>query len=252
MTSVMFLGDAHGDRGFTKSAITWASNNAIDKIIQVGDLGFWPRTNNGKKFLHDVGKESAVCNVPFYFIDGNHEDHLVLDQLRARENDGFITYGKYPITYIDRGTSWEWGGVRFGAFGGAFSIDRKHRIEDSASYGWFRNEMPDESKIDALGKVDVLITHDAPIVPPIVYGLQHFKADETSALGQRAVYRALVATGAKLLVHGHWHLNERYGVHGATVQGLAMNQDSLYDAAVVYRTDDRRLFTLKQWEYRDE
>ena len=252
MTNVMLLGDTHGDRGFTLSAIRWASENDVDRIVQVGDFGFWPRTNNGKHFLHDVGKLSVELHVPFFWIDGNHEDHLYLEGLRVgpRDHNGFIHYGKYPVTYIDRGSRWEWGGVWFGAFGGAFSIDRRHRIEDSGQYGWFANEVPDETKIEALGKVDVLLTHDSPIIPPAMYGLQ-FKADETSALCQRAVYRALVSTEAKLLIHGHWHLNERYGVHGATIQALDMNQSSLYSAGVVFRTDDRRLFSVRGWEYRE-
>lgn len=260
MTNVMLLGDTHGDRGFTRNAIRWAAANDVDRIVQVGDFGFWPRTNNGQKFLHDVGKLSVELHVPFYFIDGNHEDHLYLNTLRGRYQaagphtglvDGFIPFGKYPIVYIDRGTRWEWGdNCWFGAFGGAYSIDRRNRLEDHGHYGWFRDELPDESKIAQLGKLDVILTHDAPIIPPIMMG-QRFKDDNTSRESQRSVYRALVTTQAKLLVHGHWHLNERYYVAGATAQGLAMNQDSLYQAGVVFRTSDRRLFSLKQWEYRD-
>lgn len=255
MTNVMLLGDTHGDVGFTNSAIVWAAENDVDRIVQVGDFGFWPRTNSGMKFLHRVGKKSVEMHVPLYFLDGNHDDHLVLASLRERHvpegnmPDGFINYGKYPITYIDRGARWDWGGVWFGSFGGAFSMDRSYRTENSGHYGWFANEVPDESKIEALGRVDVLLTHDSPIVPPLMHD-RYFRNDETSRGSQLAVYHALVASKAELLVHGHWHLNDQYRVHGATVQGLDMNQSSLYSAGVVFRTDDRRLFTLKQWEYR--
>jgi predicted phosphodiesterase len=247
---IMFLGDTHGDRGFTKKAIETCATDGIDCIVQVGDFGFWPRTNNGKRFLHDVGKHSHLLKVPLYWIDGNHEDHTYVDSLVARRDDKtFVSYGKYPIYYIPRGTVWDWDGVKFGAYGGAFSIDRPHRVEDSPSYGWFRQEMPDPDKMPE-GPIDVLVTHDAPIVPPSMYG-HGFKEDQTSRESQKLVYGALVRSQARLLVHGHWHINERYGVHGATVQGLAMNHDSLYAAAVVFRTDDRRLFTLREWEYRD-
>lgn len=255
MTNVMLLGDTHGDRGFTRGAIRWAAENDVNRIVQVGDFGFWPRTNNGQKFLHDVGKQSVESMVPFYFIDGNHEDHLVLNR-HVRDNlkpgDPWVHYGKYPVTYILRGGTWEWGGVRFGAFGGAFSIDRHNRIEDSGSYGWFADEVPDPSKIPDLGQVDVLLTHDSPIVPPCMYSAGGFKRDAMSSASQAAVYDALVASKASLLVHGHWHLYERYNVAGATVQALDMNQSSLYNAAVVFRTDDRRLFSIREWEYRDE
>lgn len=249
---IMFLGDTHGDRGFTREAIRYAAEGGINRIVQVGDFGFWPRVNNGTKFLHDVGKQSVQSMVPLYFLDGNHEDHDYLDALKGRGKEGepWVHYGKYPVTYIKRGARWEWGGVWFGAFGGAYSIDRRYRTMHGPAYGWFPQEMPDPDKIADLGQVDVLLTHEAPIVPPPMYG-QGFKTDETSTQSQRIVYEALVRTKAKLLVHGHWHLNHRYGVHGAVVQGLGMNQQGLYDAAVVFDTDDRRLYTLRQWEYRD-
>jgi len=245
----MMLGDTHGDRGFTKNAISWAEANGVDCVVQVGDFGFWPRTNNGQRFLHDVGKHSHELKIPLYWLDGNHEDHDYIDSL-LRRSDGqvFIPYGKYPLYFIPRGTVWNWGGVRFGAYGGACSIDRGLRIPNSPSYGWFEQEMPDPDKMPR-GPIDVLLTHDAPIPPPCLGG--SYKRDPTSSRSQRLVYEALVGSGAKLLVHGHWHVNERYGVHCAVVQGLAMNHNPLYDAAVVFRTDDRRLFTLKQWEYRD-
>lgn len=254
MTNIMFLGDCHGDRGFTRGAIRWAAENDVNCIVQVGDLGFWPRVNNGTRFLHDVGKQSAESGVPFYWLDGNHEDHKVLAKVAARLKPGefAVPYGKYPLHYLPRGTTWEWGGVRFGAFGGAFSIDRHRRIEDSGTYGWFANEVPDRSKIEDLGHVDVLLTHDSPIVPPCMYSTGGFKRDEMSSASQLAVYDALVASRASLLVHGHWHVNEQYLAAGATVQALDMNGSSLYHAGAVFRTDDRRLFSLRQWENRDE
>lgn len=249
MTKVMALGDTHGDRGFTRDAIRWAAANDVDLIVQVGDFGFWPRLNNGQKFLNDVGKLSVELHVPFYFIDGNHEDHDMLDTLQAE--DGFCSYGKYPITFIKRGTRWEWGGKTFGAFGGAYSIDRIQRIKFSYAYGWFPQEVPDESVIPDLGKVDVLFTHDAPIVPPGMCGTGNFKSDPQSQASQRAVYEAMSAAKPSLLIHGHWHHNELYKVHGVTVQALDMNQNGLYNAAVVYDTENSRMYTLKQWEYRD-
>lgn len=253
MRNIMLLGDSHGDRAFVKSAIEWAADNDIDCIVQMGDFGFWPRINNGQKFLYDVGKLSVTAHVPLYFIDGNHEDHIYLDAMRERNRSGgFIEYGKYPITYIDRGTTWKWGGVRFGAFGGAYSIDRRARVMDDARYGWFDNEMPDESKIKALGKVDVLLTHDSPVVPAPFYDSGGFRTDEISGLSQRAVYRALVSSEATLLVHGHWHMRYSGNVAGARVHGLGMNLQSLYEAAVVYTTTERRLYSLGHWEYREQ
>lgn len=246
----MALGDTHGDRGFTKLAITWAAENGVDRIVQVGDFGYWPRINSGQTFVADVGKHANQLGVPFYWLDGNHDDHDMIDGTIRTRGEGMISHGKYPITFIDRGHSWDWGGVRFGAFGGAFSIDRWGRIEHGGGWGWFAQEMPDPTKIEMLGKVDVLFTHDAPIVPPGKYATG-FKRDDTSLLSQRTVYDALLSSGASLLIHGHWHHNERYKVADAVIQALDMNQAGLYAAAVVFDTATKQLFNLHQWEHRD-
>lgn len=249
---IMFLGDTHGDNAFTKSALTFCSENGIDRVVQVGDFGYWPRINAGQNFIHEVAKRSADVGVPLYWLDGNHEDHKVLQGKVPDPVDFVRIADKYarerPIWYIPRGMSWEWEGTRFGAFGGAFSIDRYRRFEDDGRYGWFANEMPDESKIAGLGKVDVLLTHDAPIVPPVMFG-RGFKTDATSTLSQNTVLKALKASQATLLVHGHWHVNERYVAAGVAVQGLDCNYSSLYDAAVVFDTETKTLYTIQEWLY---
>lgn len=246
---VLLLGDSHGDKAFVNGALDYAAADGLDAVVQMGDFGYWPRTNNGQKFLHDVGKHSA-STVPLYWIDGNHEDHLELATLTKRPGEWHVMHGKYPIFHIRRGATWTWGNMRFGAFGGAYSIDRNMRVEDDGHYGWFRGEMPDPTVIEGLMNVDVLLTHDSPIVPPMMHGAG-FKTDATSTLSQHYVRCALNASGAALLVHGHWHLNERYEVDGAIVQGLAMNHDSLYDAAAVIDTESKKFYTLREWEYRD-
>lgn len=254
MTNILLLGDCHGDRGFTRGAIRWAAENDIHTIYQLGDFGYWPRVNNGQRFLHDVIKALDEYNVQLFWLDGNHEDHLVL-QPKAIKSD----YQPVPIKdkfsagstfYLPRGYSWEVDGVRFGAFGGAISIDRRYRIEDSAHYGWFHNECADPSRIDALGKVDVLLTHDAPIIPPCFYGAW-YKDDELSRLNQRVVHDAMVGSGAKQLFHGHWHVNHRYGVHVADVQGLGMNHDGLAEAGRVYDTTTREHCSVIKWMHRN-
>ena len=246
---MMFLGDTHGNRGFCKRAIDVASDLRISRIVQVGDFGYWPRTNNGNRFLHDVGKHAKERGVEWYWLAGNHEDYTALQGLCTKSSDKFITHGKYPLHHIRNGASWIWDGVRFGCFSGAYSIDRKFRVEGSGEYGWFAGEMPDESLIDGLGSVDVLLTHDSPIIPPSMYGAR-FKDDSTSRESQASVYRALVATDARLLVHGHWHLREQYGVHRARVQALDMDQAGLAAAAAVFDPATRKLFTLDEWGYR--
>jgi predicted phosphodiesterase len=255
MTNILMLGDTHGDRGFVRGAIKWAAENDIHTIYQLGDFGYWPRVNNGQKFLHGVIEALEEHSVQLFWIDGNHEDHAVLQPKAAK-----VDYAKpVPVKdrwstgstfYLPRGYSWEVDGVRFGAFGGAFSIDRRYRGEGNPQYGWFPNELAEPEAIDRLGQVDVLLTHDAPIVPPCMYGMP-FKSDPQSQASQKVVYEALVRSKARQVFHGHWHLNERYGVHGANVWGLAMNQDGLAEAGAVFVTDDRSTHSVLKWMHRN-
>jgi predicted phosphodiesterase len=254
---IMMLGDTHGDRGFTTGALRYCADNQIDRVIQVGDFGFWPRINNGQRFLYSVASVSAEVGVPLYFIDGNHEDHTYLSSMVKRSEDGFVPFKPNycddgeVIWYIPRGTRFEIEGTVFGAFGGAFSIDRHLRgVEGNPQFGWFSNEVPDETKIENLGTVDVLLTHDSPTVPPSMFNVG-FKKDPDSEMCQKTVRAALNASRAKLLVHGHWHVNDRYVVDGVPVQALDMNGSSLYDAAVVFDTETKTLYTIREWNYRD-
>ena len=249
MTSVLFLGDTHGDRGFTRHAIDFAADNGIDQIVQVGDFGYWPRINSGRDYIHEVGKHANKREVQFNWIAGNHEDHDALDEMVARSDAQFVAHGKYPIFHIRSGSSWTWGNTRFGALGGAFSIDRANRGERSPRFGWFPQEVPDESLIPGLGKVDILITHDSPIIPP---GGHNFLSIPESALCQDTVRKAQIATEASLVIHGHWHLNLRYGVHSATVQGLDCNGSPIQYASVVVDTETTTLYTVNEWLYRGQ
>lgn len=242
---VMFLGDSHGRTTFVQGALRWAGRHEMDALVQVGDFGYWPAWRDGPGFMKQVYKFSEESGVPFYFIDGNHEDHDALDAL---PDDDFAET-PYGITYIRRGARWEWDGTTFGAFGGAFSIDRSRRV---LGVSYYNQEMPDPSQIERLGKVDVLITHDSPVVPVPYLQSGNFKRDEMSSLSQKFVYDALVATEASLLIHGHWHCHYTSQVAGATIQGLAEDRSSLYDAAVVFDTEAQILYSIQQWEYRDE
>jgi hypothetical protein len=250
--NVLLLGDSHGNHSFVHGALRWSRDNRVDVVIQVGDFGYWPKHKSGQGFLKGVGQSSIDMGVDLYFMDGNHEDHDELDLLQARHPDAqFMRVSKRqgaPI-FIRRGHTWEWDGMTFGSFGGAFSIDRARRTKHVS---WFPQEMPDPSLVAGMGKVDVLLTHDAPVVPAPYLASGAFVRDPTSEESQRTVYDALVATQPDWLVHGHWHCEYRSRVAGATVIGLAEDRSSLYASAVVVSTEDRMLYSLNQWEYRDE
>ena len=119
---ILFVGDTHGDIHFVKHALNKARESKADILMQVGDFGFFPHMSWGQDFLREVETSAALAGVPVWWIDGNHDNH---DELRA------LTLGRASLVDISpnivhaaRGTRWEWGGLKFGAFGGAFSVGR--------------------------------------------------------------------------------------------------------------------------------
>lgn len=250
--NILLLGDSHGVHRFVHGAMSWANKHGIERVIQVGDFGFWPRGKRGQEFLKACGNSSVLLGVDLYFIDGNHEDHDELNALEARHPHARfmrVTKRQGAPIFIRRGARFEWDGVTFGAFGGAFSIDRGRRVK---YIDWFPQEVPDPSKIAELGKVDVLLTHDSPVVPEPYLLSGQFVRSEDSMRSQATIYEALRTTQPDLLVHGHWHVNWQQRVEGTTVLGLAHDGGSLYSSAAVYSTEDRQVYSIAQWEYAHE
>lgn len=123
---ILVVGDVHGNTEFMLTAIVRAAGRGISTILQVGDFGYWPHTASGEKFLKDLERAAADHGVTVWWIDGNHENHEWLG-LKTRAEDGTVHVSEH-CRYLPRGHRWEWNGVRFGALGGAFSIDWRMRV----------------------------------------------------------------------------------------------------------------------------
>lgn len=152
--------------------------------------------------------------------------------------DGFVDLTDRCV-YLPRGHRWTWNGVRFGALGGAFSIDwRERRVGTS----WWPEEVTTAKDVEKLGSgpLDVLVTHDAPEGVPLS-GLRLPVEDQVRTDAVRSlVADAVKATSPALVLHGHWHRRHSFelswpiGIDGrlewghAQVEGLASNVE--YDA----------------------
>ncbi len=136
------------------------------------------------------------------WIDGNHDNHDALGTLHP-DDDGIVPIGP-RCSYLARGLRWEWRGVRFGALGGAFSVDWSDR---AVGESWWPGEVLTQADVDRLGErpLDVLVCHDAPAGAPL-RGLALPPADEIQAKDVRDLLsEAVRQTRPKLVVHGHWH-----------------------------------------------
>ena len=207
----LISGDSHADVGYLQELARAADEYNVARIFVVGDFGFWPRTDFGRTFLEQVAK----VEIPVYFLAGNHDCYQsieeILEDWHVIDDQGFILLSD-NCWYAPRGHQWEWDGLRFGALGGAFSIDRDRRVK---YVSWFPEEVLSEADVEhalQFGEVDIMLTHDAPQEADLPaayismgYQNQFWEHPETE-LNREKLSRVARAWKPKMLFHGHWHL----------------------------------------------
>lgn len=136
-----------------------------DYLIIAGDFGcVWFGDRTDDYYL----KEYSKRNFTTLFIDGNHENHDLLDSYPVEIwNGGKVHRLTDSVIHLMRGQVYEIDGKTFFTMGGAQSTDMYHRKEGKS---WWPREMPsDEEYEEALKNleahgfmVDYIITHCCP------------------------------------------------------------------------------------------
>lgn len=235
---VLVAGDTHGNLDWIRTLSKLAARHGCAGVVQLGDFGFWPDQHEllssghrviNYRWLNAVAGTADFHNVWWRVIDGNHDAHGLARDAFPADANGVRPIRDGVLDWADRGAVWEWCGVRFGALGGAVSIDKEWRTE---GISWWASEEITDLEVDTLIEragsqgVDVLLTHDAPLLPdgisPLANPLKRAPCDRS--LNQ--VLRAVGALDPKLLLHGHYH--KRYsGLFGTTrIEGLASDEQS--------------------------
>lgn len=227
---VLVVGDAHGDKSALRDVIATAARLECAAIVQLGDFGFWPHTPKGRFFVESINQSCAEVGVPLVWIDGNHENHTAL-RARAPRADGFVKIASH-VVHAPRGHRWTWADTRFGALGGAFSIDWRGRTPGET---WWAEETIHSEDVERLGKapLDVLLTHDTASSVPIHGEALNYDDELRSYTNRRQVADAVANTAPRLLLHGHWHHRYGYTLNDGTpvtansretrVEGLSSN-----------------------------
>lgn len=254
-SKILVVGDVHGDLDFLRAVAKRAQTEGVATLLQLGDFGaFWPGSDRWLGQVEQILVEHQIDHL--VFIDGNHEGWVSdvkpggLQGARfyaPRSAEGLVRL-TLRISWADRGCRWSWDGVRFGALGGAFSID--HRFRSAGRDWWPEHEAPSDEDVGALGEdpLDVLVTHEAPLVNPLVQNARRINAaDELrSKEARQLVSRALANTGAPLLLHGHWHRRVSYPTNWrdvageeriAQVEALASNMSTVGEATMLLELD---------------
>jgi len=234
MTKLMIVGDVHGDFSFASAVCRTAEGEGITDIIQVGDFGIWDHLPDGVYFLDQLSLNAERRGVNWTFVAGNHENYDRLENYaevgELRDADGMVKVRPF-IRWTGRTNVWNQAGLRMGAFGGAYSIDRHSRTPGRS---WWWQEFPTDTDLNnleaqvALLPVDVLFTHDSPTSLPTWDGF--YKDDRASEQSRTYMDHAYTIARPTTWFHGHYHRKLEYKHFGADVYGLGCN----YDAQPMY------------------
>lgn len=167
--AVYITGDLHGTISvnhrfsFNKGNFPEGKNlTKDDYVIIVGDFGLiWNGDKEDQYWLNWLTEKPWTT----LFIDGNHENHDMLDAYSVSEwNSGKVHHITDSIIHLMRGQVFSIEGKKFFTFGGAASHDKEHR---KVGISWWEREMPSYAEYEEgminLDKhdwtVDYVLTH---------------------------------------------------------------------------------------------
>lgn len=209
--TVMVVGDVHGDLGWIKSLLERAHQLGVDTVLSVGDFGIGPFRGDtpGTRFGPKTERIAAKNGVTVYVVPGNHENYDTISALTPRP-DGWLEMSGH-VRVAPRGHRWSWTGVQFGALGGAFSVDWRHRQTGRDWWPAVEEVRPEDIERLGSGDLDVLVSHDVPSGIPIgPGGLFSPHPIPEADLARAQVSRDLLLdavrrTRPELLLCGHHH-----------------------------------------------
>lgn len=277
-TRLLMAGDAHGDTRFIQKVYGCAHRNAVDIIIQLGDLGWaWPRSSGST--AKTIFTSYRDFKIPFWFLPGNHDNYDFLPEDERKAGDHNLPLGPWPlanpgnhktvrtplpgeeavITYLPRGCRFQIGAWTFGALGGAYSIDKnplgdfEGRINMAKRTGvrtWWPQEIPPPFTAERLiegGKIDILLSHDAPLnVEVFSHHRNDAKLWQESRQTRRLLQDIVDACAPAHCFHGHHHVRYDetiYSAHGGNrdckVHGLGFNYGKFEDAVYILDVPDK-------------
>jgi len=165
---IFLTGDTHGSIDIKKlNSKNFDSSDLTknDFVIVLGDFGFiWDGSREDKWWLNWLQQRKFTT----LFVDGNHENHDMLDEMPVTEwNGGKIHRINDSVFHLMRGQIFTIDDRKFFVFGGADSIDKEGR---RVGISWWPREMPSyaeyEEGLTNLEKhdntVDYILTHTCP------------------------------------------------------------------------------------------
>lgn len=209
MSKFFVTGDVHGTLDIRKLYRTRRTiMNTLtpdDYLIICGDFGgVWDGSKEDEKLLDWYARQPYTT----LFVDGNHENHTMLNEYPVEEWRGGKIHRIRPnLIHLMRGQYYTIDGKTFLTMGGAVSTDRMLRTEN---VDWWTAELPSAKEIATLRQtmkdhnyiVDYIITHCAPttVLPALS---PYFEQDEMTQLLDEIYY----SMDFKYWYFGHYHLH---------------------------------------------
>ena len=167
---IYLTGDTHGDFRRVANFCDTVESTKEDILIILGDAGLNYYGNPKDKRLKQHLSELSVT---LFCIHGNHEKRP--ESLPAYEETvwkGGTVYmePEYPsLLFAKDGEIYNLDGKRCIAIGGAYSVDKYHRLANN--WGWWSDEQPSEDikkrveqRLDAENwTIDIVLSHTCPL-----------------------------------------------------------------------------------------
>ncbi len=215
METVAIVGDTHSDAQFVSNVHNHLRfKPEVRTIVQLGDFGFTFDKNMIASIEAWLARDEERN---WFWLDGNHDQHDFLDELTEEHgksdpiNMGCMNpFGwSFPdrLWYCPRGSTTVIGESLCLFMGGAYSIDKAYR---QPHVSWWSQELITEADIrraEEFGKVDVVFSHDMPIVSEFEQELNKhgYKVGPESLNNRLAMNAVVAATRPQDLYHGHYH-----------------------------------------------
>lgn len=213
--NVVIAGDWHGNGKWALRCIEKAARLGVREIWHLGDFGLWPG-EEGSRYMKDLSQACKWFGIRILVTPGNHEDYSRIDNLKGSIQTMTGTAGRDgEIAFLPRGYVWEVDDRKICSFGGAPSIDAEYRVEGTS---WWREEMPsrgDLERLDEIGKVDVLLSHETsnhmmsqPVLEIISANPMGWspKALAYARQGRMFMDQVVESVEPELNFHGHYHV----------------------------------------------
>lgn len=223
---LFFCGDIHGELKKLVWSLVYQKKITDSSVVCLGDFGVgFEKPSHMDLLYKKIEKRLEKSNITLYAIRGNHDDPDYFDGTHDYPRLKFLK--DYEVVEIE--------GFSILPIGGATSIDQEQRKKynnnqkrlGSSKRSWWEGERPKKVSIkDLPNKVDIIISHEAPIdFEPVVIRKTEDLDIWNSILEDRTYLgKVLKEVRARYWLHGHYHKSSSGSYGDLIYRGLAIDE----------------------------